>query len=173
MCELPGGRGVNPAACNNDAILVAAAEGHVDVVRYLCELPGGRGVNPAAGDNYAIDQAAKSNHLDVVRYLCDVLPPESQHIARCASQAIQPSRTAQYLNHIHTTAVVGTWKHQPGVGQYTLLARMSARRPLLALCCLVRERRCGRKQGMCGMDHAPHMSGEGRLRRTRHRRRTR
>ena len=154
---------------------LAVDNGHVDVVRYLCELPGDRGVNPGADGSYAIRQAAMNNHVGVVRYLWAALPPPSQRIVQCASHTSQAcDTTGQYLHHASTMTVMGTWKHQPGFGKYhTQFIRMSARRPLLALHTLLRGRRCAHKQSMCGVNRTPHMEGEGRFRRTPHRRRRR
>jgi hypothetical protein len=57
---------------NNDAIQMAAQNGHLSVVKYLMSLPG---INPAADDNDAIKWAIENGHLSVVKYLIG-LPKE-------------------------------------------------------------------------------------------------
>ena len=175
LCELPVNRGVHPGADDNYAIRWAAHNGHVDVVRYLCELHGDRGVHPGADGHYAIRWAAVRGHVDVVRYLCVVLPPDAHRTVQRAFHASPIYGTpAQYLYYAYIAVVKGTWEHQPGFSKYhTQFARMLARQPLLMLNDLVRGRRCGWKQGMCGMDWEPNMEADGRSRRTRRRRRTR
>ena len=59
-------RGVNPVAVNNQALVFAASNGHLEVVQYLVTLPG---VDPSAQDNQAIIMAASRGFLEVVQYL--------------------------------------------------------------------------------------------------------
>ena len=142
LCELPSDRGVDPAARDNNAIVWAVHNGHLDVVRYLSEFPANRGVNPAACGNAAIRSAARYGHVNVVRYLSGVLSSHSQHI-QCTPRDVPPNQAVQCLYQVHAMALAATWKRRPGFGEYhTLFARMSARRPVLVLHSLVRERRC-------------------------------
>ena len=64
--------GVDPSAHNNDAVIWAAWNGHIKVVKYLCSLPIEKGVDPSAMDNLAVRGAAQDGHLDVVKYLCSL-----------------------------------------------------------------------------------------------------
>lgn len=58
--------GFNPAACDNEAIIVASGNGYVEVVNRLMQDPR---VNPADQDNKAIYLASQNGHLQVIEIL--------------------------------------------------------------------------------------------------------
>ena len=57
---------IDPAANDNEAIQVAAQNGHTETVRMLLE---DRRVDPTTGNNRAITMAAKRGHTEIVREL--------------------------------------------------------------------------------------------------------
>ena len=58
--------GVGPSAQDSFAVIWAASNGHLEVVKYLCSLPG---VDPSALDNDAVKWAQMFGHIEVVKYL--------------------------------------------------------------------------------------------------------
>jgi ankyrin repeat protein len=59
---------VDPSADDNQAIQLAAYNGHLQVVERLLEHPG---VDPSDGNNEAIRWAAKRGHAEIIRRLLD------------------------------------------------------------------------------------------------------
>ena len=62
-------------ANNNQGIILACANNHLDVVKYLISLPEKHGIKLNANNNYGIYLASESGHLDMVKYLIS-LPKE-------------------------------------------------------------------------------------------------
>ena len=70
MEEVDSNYGIDPAVEDNEAIRMAATNGHLDVVKYLIEkVDETYGVDPAAMDNEAIRCAASNGHVDTVSCL--------------------------------------------------------------------------------------------------------
>ena len=89
---------MDPSANGNNAVRWAAANGHLDVVRYLCELPVDRGVDPSADDNDAVRLAAGDGHLDVVRYLCELPVDRGVDPSANDNDAIASAATSNHLD---------------------------------------------------------------------------
>ena len=128
----------------------AAAEGNLDVVRYLCELPVDRGVDPSANGNYAVRLAAKQGHLDVVRYLCElpanrgVDPSANGNYAVRFADEHGHSDVVRYLCELPTARGVNpsAWVPNSALAHMQQQALTScARSPLLVVRALLRRRR--------------------------------
>lgn len=59
--------GANVTNCDNNALVMAATNGHLHVVQYLVHL----GVNVQAQRNQAVRSAIRANHAYIVKYLFD------------------------------------------------------------------------------------------------------
>ncbi len=64
---------VDPSVGNNQVIIWAAGDGHLDIVRLLLK---DKRVDSSANDNNAIQGAAFGGHLDIVRLLLKVGPTD-------------------------------------------------------------------------------------------------
>ena len=138
---------MDPSANGNNAVRWAAANGHLDVVRYLCELPVDRGVDPSTDDNCAVRLAAANGHLDVVRYLCELPVDRGVDPSRVAGMLAEDSEsirvrscTARYLRSTYCSGL-RLWSRSPveGIRQEALASL--ARSPLLVIRAMVRQRR--------------------------------
>lgn len=66
-------REVHEAVPDSDTVVYAARNGYLKIVQYLCEVAA---VDPTADNSQAIKKAAKYGHADIVEYLCGITHPE-------------------------------------------------------------------------------------------------
>ena len=64
--------GVDPSADDNNALRIAAWNGHTSIVEYLCGLDVERGIDPSARENEALGRAAEAGRIDIVKLLCNL-----------------------------------------------------------------------------------------------------